>query len=494
MPAPRENTTVSKVFFVLVAVAFSISVSAQSPQHDCTGTAFPTLTQKKVYNVTIPGTNNVHGYIEHLPNDYHTTNKQYPLLIWFHGINETGPGSETSLCRFFPNQWWLVPPILVERQSFPVSVKDQHGEDFKFILISPQLEGFTDPTNTINALINYLTAQYRVDRGRVYLTGISAGGNYILSYAGASEANARNITAIVPVAHCDVLNTTQATNISRAGLRVWAVKCGLDNTCGSSQAAQMVATTINSINPNANLAHHTTLPVPNYDCNIPDPHDAWSTAYDVNFRQNVNGRNVNVYEWMVQFDRTAAGNTPTPVKLEDYTVRLHNGKVYVRWTTSMESNNKHFSIERGAQGEDLVAITTVPAAGDGNGNGATYEWVDERPLANISYYRLVQTDKDGKTTWFPIKKVLNRKQWVEHAMVSPNPFVESIGIFINVDKAQPVNLSIADMNGKMVRRVSGMYNEGTSEVRIDARDLPRGIYVLKIEGVSFSETKKIVKQ
>jgi hypothetical protein len=136
----------------------------------------------------------------------------------------------------------------------------------------------------------------------------------------------------------------------------------------------------------------------------------------------------------------------------------------------------------------------VPAAGDGNGNGATYEWVDERPLANISYYRLVQTDKDGKTTWFPIKKVLNRKQWVEHAMVSPNPFVESIGIFINVDKAQPVNLSIADMNGKMVRRVSGMYNEGTSEVRIDARDLPRGIYVLKIEGVSFSETKKIVKQ
>jgi len=494
MPAPTENPVVRNLFVLSIVFAFSISVSAQSPQHACPGMAFPVLTQTKVYNVTIPGTNNVHGYIEHLPNDYHTTNKQYPLLIWFHGINETGPGTESSLCRFFPNQWWLVPPILVERQTFPVSVKDQHGDDHKFILISPQLEGFNDPTTTINSLINYLTSQYRVDRGRVYLTGISAGGNYILSYAGASEANARNITAIVPVAHCDVLDATQATRISNAGLRVWAVKCGLDNTCGSSQAAQMVASAINSVRPGANLAYHTTLPVPNYDCNIPDPHDSWSTAYDVNFRQNVYGRNVNVYEWMVQFDRTADANFPTPVVLEDYSVRLNNGKVYVRWTTSMESNNKHFTIERAATGGQLTAVATVPAAGDGNGNGATYEWVDENPLANISYYRLVQTDKDGKTTRFSIRKVLNRKQWVEYAMVSPNPFAESIGVFINVDKAQPVTFTVTDMNGKIVRRVSGMYNEGTSEVRIDAGNLTRGIYVLKIEGVSFSETKKIVKQ
>jgi hypothetical protein len=46
----------------------------------------------------------------------------------------------------------------------------------------------------------------------------------------------------------------------------------------------------------------------------------------------------------------------------------------------------------------------------------------------------------------------------------------------------------------VIKQLNGIYNEGTAEVRLDAGNMPRGVYFLKVAGENISETHKIIKQ
>lgn len=452
------------------------------------------LKQKKVPNVTIPGTSEIRGYIENLPDDYSANpTKKYPLLVFIHGINEDGVGSSESLCRLISSEWWWTPSVLPEwtgGPQFPSSVTDQNGQAHKFIVISPQiLEWDNNPnaSTVLNALFNYLIARYRVDPSRVYLTGLSRGANFIQSYVSASEANAKRIAAIIPVAPCTPLSAVGAQNIARANLPYWTFQCINDSECDGTYAMNNV-NLINSQSPASTIpAKHTTFPVPGQACNS-YTHDVWGYAYDHRFRQTVNGRNVNSYEWMVQYSRSSL----LPVALENYTVTLRDGKVIVRWTTSAESNNARFNVERSTDGQKFIEVATIPAVG--NNNGKTYEWVDERPLPNLSYYRLTQTDLSGRQEWFQIKKVLNRAALDRSVIIAPNPFTTELTAFVNVPQTQRVTITITDLSGRILKTANGKYAQGAAEINIKTTDLPKGSYFLKVQGENFAQTQKIVKQ
>lgn len=472
-------------------------VQAQDYCND--GFGFPGLTtplkQKKVTNVTIPGTSHIRGYLEKLPDDYNANpTKKYPLLVFIHGINENGTGSAADLCKLI-GLWWWTPSTLAEwtsGPSFPASVTDQNGQAHKFIVISPQVLdwGGNANANMLNAFFDYLISNYRVDPSRIYLTGLSRGANFIQSYATASEANAKRIAAIAPVAPCDQLSTAGANIIARTNLPYWAFKCQYDADCGGGTGfyARDNANLINSQSPATTVpAKHTTFPVPEQACNS-YPHDVWGFAYNHNFRQTVNGRSVNTYEWMVQYSRLAL----LPVALENYTVTLRDEKVKVRWTTSAENNNARFNIERSADGKKFAEIATIPATG--NTTGKTYEWIDENPLANLSYYRLTQTDLNGHKELFQIKKVMNRSTLDRAVIIAPNPFTTELTAFINVAQTQQVTIVVTDLSGRILKTVNGKYAPGAAEININTTGLPKGTYLLKVQGENFTQTQKIVKQ
>lgn len=82
------------------------------------------------------------------------------------------------------------------------------------------------------------------------------------------------------------------------------------------------------------------------------------------------------------------------------------------WSSSSENNNDYFNIEKTRDGIDWNSIVTIEGAGNSN-NQLYYSFVDEDVESIINYYRLKQTDYDGKFKYSDIISIDNRTNKVK---------------------------------------------------------------------------------
>lgn len=481
---------------LLVAACMLLNATSSSAQTLCDPSKVPYLVHPSkhewVTSLDIGG-GWITGLLAYLPPDYNTSgNKTYPLIIFFHGsgvLLHSNPG----LCPIFEDQ----PEALVnkiEKNQFPTSVS-VNGNTYSYIVISPRYTSYGEPgyySDKVNELINHLIANYRVDTTRIYLTGLSAGANIVLDYISSSMENARRISAASMASPC--FETWRQPNgpqiIANAGVPTWFLHCVTEGAPCNAAVGW-----VNEINASSPLTPpRYSFMTPNsmhlgYPQSLPYcqgwEHDTWTALYDQNFVP-LDGA-PNFYEWQLAFTATL------PVTLKSFTARLSNGKVYLRGVTTSEKDNSAFVVERAGGEKPFTAIATIPGSGT-SGEDVVYEYVDDQPLPNLSYYRLKQVDIDGRAHYFDTRKVMNRLTNKRLAIITPNPFTAGPAIFINTDKKQRLSIYITDMSGRVLSTVSGTYEAGTTELSLSTGNLPRGVYLLRVAGEGITETQKIIKQ
>jgi predicted peptidase len=138
------------------------------------------------------------GYYLYTPGGYTTTTKKYPLLIFLHGKGERGDGS-TSLTTLNKVLSTGVPRLIKDGKWNP---------KYPMLVVSPQFHinvgnlnnwGGGDP-GYLKRFIQYMISKYRVDPSRIYLTGLSHGGNGVYDYISLEDDATSLITAAVPIA------------------------------------------------------------------------------------------------------------------------------------------------------------------------------------------------------------------------------------------------------------------------------------------------------
>src|SRR5690242_5222469 len=102
--------------------------SGEAPSNGIVETKPPVLTA--VYK-SIDG--DIGGYWIALPALYDSTNKKYPVLLWFHGLGQVGGGNSTDM----PNVLTESIPKLLKAGTFPPSFT-VNGKNFSFIILAPQ--------------------------------------------------------------------------------------------------------------------------------------------------------------------------------------------------------------------------------------------------------------------------------------------------------------------------------------------------------------------
>ena len=126
-------------------------------------------------------------YLLYLPEDYGENSQQWPLVLFLHGAGERGLDLR-AVKRHGP-------PRLIEQ-----------GKKFPFILVSPLCPNDeTWSVSILRALIDEIQSGYNVDPARLYLTGLSMGGNGVWRLAMTIPGK---VAALVPV--CGWADTSKA--------------------------------------------------------------------------------------------------------------------------------------------------------------------------------------------------------------------------------------------------------------------------------------------
>jgi predicted peptidase len=227
------------------------------------------------------------GYYVYLPGGYEKGTHNYPLLIFLHGQGERGNGT-TDLDKVLYNG----PPKLIKGKNW--------NPKFPMIVVSPQHTKMEEGESTTNwgggnpahlkKFIEYLMDTYRVNESRIYLTGLSHGGNGVFDYL--TKHDPSYIAAAAPVAcYGPGSGYSKAKNIP-----IWVFVGDKDN-------------------PNFDTSKRY---VENYNKQSPAPkhkakltvfadagHDVWTRTYSGSgigtADDDFDPFNISLYEWMLQY-------------------------------------------------------------------------------------------------------------------------------------------------------------------------------------------------
>ena len=196
-------------------------------------------------------------YLLYLPPEYAQDDQEWPLLLFLHGAGESGDDLETVKVHG--------PPKLIAA-----------GQDFPFVVVSPQSPHFGWDVLALHTLLDEITTRYRIDEDRVYVTGLSMGGMGTWALA-ASRPD--RFAAIVPI--CGGGNRRQAPRLKDLPIRIFQ---GAKDPVVRPETAQAMYDALQRAG-----AKDVELTI------YPDAdHDSWTRTYD----------DPSLYEWLLEQKRS----------------------------------------------------------------------------------------------------------------------------------------------------------------------------------------------
>ena len=165
------------------------------------------------------------GYYEYIPKDY-STDKKWPLVLYFHGTGEKGDGT-TGLNVLLKTGV----PALFRNDTDRITTNDHHRP---FLMLAPQDTAGWPSADRIWKMVEFAKTRYAVDTNRIYATGVSAGGGTTWGFV---NKYGNRIAAAAPI--CGAGNVSNDARALRK-LPVWAFHAFNDGTVPLTQTLQNV--------------------------------------------------------------------------------------------------------------------------------------------------------------------------------------------------------------------------------------------------------------
>lgn len=332
-----------------------------------------------------------------LPDSYSGSQGRYPLILFLHGFDEAGQ----ELSKIYRNDNAGGPAWFIANRKWPASfLNPADGQRYQFIVCSPQSGTYSISSTQIPYILSDVMKTYRIDSSRIYITGITAGGDGVISYAAKLGVTPRiKPAAIVPMSAA--INPPQqawARTMVEDEVKVWAF--GSDPADLYGKMTHSLLNFVEGVQPSA--GHFT-----NYE----GGRCCWNRFYDPEYREDIDGKKMNIYEWMLQYKRESGGakkpvlvsnnNKPRAYILKPdehgYLLLDNTNRMYQPGDTLLLSGVfKSISINNlSGSPKQYIVISNVPGqqliVGDSTWNGGSY--AHALGFGNCHYIRLGGTQK-----------------------------------------------------------------------------------------------------
>lgn len=173
------------------------------------------------------------------------------------------------------------------------------------------------------------------------------------------------------------------------------------------------------------------------------------------------------------------GCTPAavlPIELVTFTGKNTFKGNLLEWVTKTEINNDYFTIEKSSDAFDFKAIGTVLGAGNSN-SPISYRFIDNKLSGVTSYYRLKQTDFDGKFSYSNVIAINDNTNDININILSNT-------LYLSSKYSVSGKLEIFDLTGRIV------YQKDINEaLETNLNHLKTGYYLYR-----FISAKKVLSE
>ena len=186
-------------------------------------------------------------------------------------------------------------------------------------------------------------------------------------------------------------------------------------------------------------------------------------------------------------------NIPLPVTLLQFSAASSNGQVYLSWITATENNNHFFTAQSSVDGLVFTDIATI----NGSGNSLVpvyYSALDYAPHSGLSYYRLKQTDYNGRFEY--LKTIPVNTKTSASISLYPNPASNNATtLIIEGEKGHSVLVELTDMTGKIHYSTNAHIESDNYLLTIPLNKLKtKGTYLICVSGNTHRYFKRLIVQ
>lgn len=178
------------------------------------------------------------------------------------------------------------------------------------------------------------------------------------------------------------------------------------------------------------------------------------------------------------------GSGPLPVELISFSGMAQENYNLLEWTTASEIENDYFTLYKSLDGTIFEKLSTVFGTGNTN-SPSSYFYNDDHSEGGIVYYRLEQTDFDGRIENLGIV-ALERNEEAFAIEIYPVPARDQINLTDLPEETEHVHL--LSVSGQIIKSIDKAFSH------INISDLSPGIYFLKVETEDESVVKKFIKE
>ena len=181
-------------------------------------------------------------------------------------------------------------------------------------------------------------------------------------------------------------------------------------------------------------------------------------------------------------------DSPLPVELVDFSLKVWGKTVNVSWTTGSEVENAGFELYRSSGTDNSFKkiasyITDTELRGLGSSAyGKKYTFNDKEVAAGEYWYKLVDVAYDGTRKEHEAKSILVEEHSSSNVAVevSPNPASEVVKVKLVLPEAGSVTIEIYSLKGEKLITESVEAAGGEKELSIPVSGLPQGNYTARV--------------
>lgn len=190
------------------------------------------------------------------------------------------------------------------------------------------------------------------------------------------------------------------------------------------------------------------------------------------------------------FITNASGGTPLPVNFISFTAQPNDGNVDLNWVVGNNQQAASYEVDRSSDGMNFTKVAEIPNEAD----QTSYSFVDANPGVGTHYYRILETDENGKSIYSTVVSAKIAAADFSVAVLN-NPAVgrTDAQVQINAVSSGVAFIELWTLDGKRMSLQQESIGTGTTTIRVPMSSLAPGSYVVKVIVNSNTHVAQVVK-